>query len=176
MEFALIENLQRENLNPFEEDKGFKELMDIFSLTQEEVAKKVGKSRSAVANSVRLLSRPDEIKKYVIEEKLSVGHVRAILSVENDAIKLIVAEKIIENGMNVRQTENYVASLLKEPKIKKKSPMEEEMKRYYLTLEKKLSNQLKTKVSIHRGKKKGKIEIEYYNNEDFERLMKILKN
>lgn len=176
MEVALIENLQRENLNPFEEAKGYKELMDIFSLTQEEVAKKVGKSRSAVANSIRLLSLPDEIKKYVLEEKLSVGHVRAILSIENDEIRLIAAEKIIENGMNVRQTESYIASLLKEPKVKKKSPMEEEMKRYFATLEKKLSNQLKTKVSIHRGRKKGKIEIEYYNNEEFERLMKILKN
>jgi len=76
--------------------------------------------------------------------------------------------------MNVRQTEDYIASLLKEPKTKKKSHLEEEMKRYFTTLEKKLSNQLKTKVSIHRGRKKGKIEIEYYNNEDFERLMKIL--
>lgn len=176
LEVALIENLQRENLSPFEEAKGYKELMDIFSLTQDEVAKKVGKSRSAVANSIRLLALPEEIKKYVLEEKLSVGHVRAILSIDNDAIKLIAAEKIIENGLNVRQTENYIASLLKEPKYKKKNPMEEEMKRYFATLEKKLSNQLKTKVSIHRGRKKGKIEIEYYNNEDFERLMKILKN
>ena len=176
MEVALIENLQRENLNPFEEAKGYKELMDIFSLNQEDVAKKVGKSRSAVANSVRLLSLPDEIKKYVIEEKLSVGHVRAVLSIENNEMKLIIADKIIENGLNVRQTENYIASLLKEPKIKKKSPMEEEMKRYFITLEKKLSNELKTKVSIHRGKKKGKIEIEYYSNEDFERIMKLLKN
>ena len=173
MEVALIENLQRENLNPFEEAKGFKELMDIFSLTQDEVAKKVGKSRSAIANSIRLLSLPEKIKGYVLEEKLSVGHVRAILSIENDEIRIITAEKIIEKGMNVRQTEDYIASLLKEPKTKKKSPLEEEMKRYFATLEKKLSNQLKTKVSIHRGRKKGKIEIEYYNNEDFERLMKI---
>ena len=145
-------------------------------LTQEEVAKKVGKSRSAVANSVRLLSLPDEIKKYVLEEKLSVGHVRAILSLDSIEMKLIVAEKIIEKGLNVRQTETYIASLLREPKIKKRSPMEEEMKRYFATLEKKLSNDLKTKVSIHRGKKKGKIEIEYYNNEEFERIMKILKS
>ena len=173
MEVALIENLQRENLNPFEEAKGFKELMDIFSLTQDEVAKKVGKSRSAIANSIRLLSLPEKIKGYVLEEKLSVGHVRAILSIENDEIRIITAEKIIEKGMNVRQTEDYIASLLKEPKTKKKSPLEEEMKRYFATLEKKLSNKLKTKVSIHRGRKKGKIEIEYYNNEDFERLMKI---
>jgi len=176
MEVALIENLQRENLNPFEEAKGYKELMDIFSLTQEEVANKVGKSRSAVANSVRLLSLPDEIKKYVLEEKLSVGHVRAILSIENDEIKLVAAEKIVEDGLNVRQTESYIATLLKGPKVKKKDPMEEEMKRYFATLEKKLSTQLKTKVSIHRGRKKGKIEIEYYNNEEFERLMKILKS
>ncbi len=176
MEIALIENLQRENLNPFEEARGFKELMEIFSLTQEEVAKKVGKSRSAIANSVRLLALPEKIREYVIEEKLSVGHVRALLSIENDEIKLIASEKIIENGMTVRQTESYISSLLKEPKVKKKSPMEEEMRRYFATLEKKLSNQLKTKVLIHRGKKKGKIEIEYYSNEDFERLMKILKN
>lgn len=173
MEVALIENLQRENLNPFEEAKGFKELMDIFSLKQEEIAKKVGKSRSAVANSIRLLSLPEKIKGYVIEEKLSVGHVRAILSIENDEIRIITAEKIIEKGMNVRQAEDYIASLLKEPKTKTNSHLEEEMKRYFTTLEKKLSNQLKTKVSIHRGRKKGKIEIEYYNNEDFERLMKI---
>ena len=175
MEIALVENLQRENLNPFEEAKGFKELMDIFSLTQEEVAKKVGKSRSAVANSIRLLSLPDVIKKYVLNESLSVGHVRAILSLEDDKMKISVAEKIIESGLNVRQTESYISSLLKEPKVKKKSQIEEEMNRYFASLEKKLSNQLKTKVTISRGKKKGKIEIEYYDNEDFERLMKILK-
>lgn len=176
MEIALIENLQRENLNPFEEAKGFKELMDIFSLTQEEVAKKVGKSRSAVANSIRLLSLPDVIKKYVLNESLSVGHVRAILSLDDDKLKISVAEKIIEAGFNVRQTESYISSLLKEPKVKKKSQMEEEMNRYFASLEKKLSNQLKTKVKISRGRKKGKIEIEYYDNEDFERLMKILKD
>lgn len=176
MEIALVENLQRENLNPFEEAKGFKELMDIFSLTQEEVAKKVGKSRSAVANSIRLLALPDVIKKYVINESLSVGHVRAILSIEEDDMKISVAEKIIESGLNVRQTESYISSLLKEPKVKKKDLMEDEMNRYFASLEKKLSNQLKTKVTISRGKKKGKIEIEYYNNEEFERLMKILKD
>lgn len=175
MEVALIENLQRENLNPFEEANGYKELMDIFSLTQEEVAKKAGKSRSAVANSIRLLSLPNEIKKYVLEEKLSVGHVRAVLSIESDELKIIAAKKIIEKGMNVRQTEEYISSLLKEKKEKKKSQLEEELNRYFLSLEKKLSSQLKTNVKIHRGRKKGKIEIEYQNDEEFERLMKILK-
>jgi len=173
MEIALLENLQRENLSAIEEAQAYKSMIEKLYLTQEELAKKVGKSRSAIANSIRLLSLPEKIKGYVLEEKLSVGHVRAILSIENDEIRIITAEKIIEKGMNVRQTEDYIASLLKEPKTKKKSPLEEEMKRYFATLEKKLSNQLKTKVCIHRGRKKGKIEIEYYNNEDFERLMKI---
>lgn len=175
MEIALIENLQREDLNPFEEAQGYKELMEVFSLTQEEVSKKVGKSRSSVANAIRLLSLPDEIKGYVLSGDLTVGHVRAILAAEIETIMLMAAEKIIKEGLNVRQTESYIASLLKVPKAKKTAPMEEEMKRYFLSLEKKLSSQLATKVRIHRNKNKGKIEIEYYNSEDFERLMRILK-
>ena len=174
MEIALIENLQREDLNPFEEARGYKELMDIFSLTQEEVAKKAGKSRSAVANSIRLLSLPTEIKKMVLNKQLTVGHVRALLSAESDEIKIIVAQKIIKDGLNVRQTESYITSLLKEPKKKKKSPVEEEMKRYFMSLEKNLTTHLKTKVSIKRNKNKGKIEIEYYNSDELERLLNIL--
>lgn len=174
MEIALIENLQREDLNPFEEARGYKELMDIFSLTQEEVAKKAGKSRSAVANSIRLLSLPTEIKKMVLNKQLTVGHVRALLSAESDEIKIIAAQKIIKDGLNVRQTESYITSLLKEPKKKKKSPVEEEMKRYFMSLEKNLTTHLKTKVSIKRNKNKGKIEIEYYNSDELERLLNIL--
>jgi len=176
MEIALVENLQREDLNPFEEARGYKELMDLFSLTQEQVAQKVGKSRSAVANSVRLLSLCDEIKELVLKKELTVGHVRALLATDNEGVQLMAARKIVADGLNVRQTEAYIKVLLTEKKPKKKNPVDEELRRYLASIEKKLSNSLGTKVKIHNKKNRGKIEIEYYNNEDFERLMKILKN
>ncbi len=174
MEIALIENLQREDLNPFEEARGYRELMDIFSMTQEEVAQKVGKSRSAVANSIRLLSLCDEIKKLVLEKELTVGHVRALLATDNEAIQIAAAKKIVEQGMTVRQTEAFVKTMLQEKKPKPVKAIDEEIKRYLLTLEKKLSDSLGTKVTIKSKKNRGKIEIEYYNNEDFERIMKII--
>ncbi len=171
MEIALIENLQREDLNPFEEARGYKELMDLFSLTQEQVAQKVGRSRSAVANSVRLLSLCDEIKALVLKKDLTVGHVRALLATDNEGIQLMAARKIVEDGLNVRQTEALIKSLLTEKKPKKKNPVDEEMRRYLSSLEKKLSGSLGTKVKIHNKKNRGKIEIEYYSSEDFERIM-----
>ncbi len=174
MEIALIENLQREDLNPFEEARGYRELMDLFSLTQEQVAQKVGKSRSAVANSIRLLSLCDEIKELVLKKELTVGHVRALLGTDNEGIQLMAARKIVADGLNVRQTEALIKTLLTEKKPKKKNPVDEEMRRYLATLEKKLSNSLGTKVSIQNKKNRGKIEIEYYNNEDFERIMNII--
>ncbi len=171
MEIALVENLQREDLNPFEEARGYKELMDLFSLTQEQVAQKVGKSRSAVANSVRLLSLCDEIKDLVLKKELTVGHVRALLATDNEGVQLMAARKIVADGLNVRQTEAFIKSLLAEKKPKKKNPVDEELCRYLTTIEKKLSNSLGTKVKIQNKKNRGKIEIEYYNNEDFERIM-----
>ena len=171
MEIALIENLQREDLNPFEEARGYRELMDIFSLTQEQVAQKVGKSRSAVANSVRLLSLCDEIKEMVLNKELTVGHVRALLATENEGVRLLAARRIVADGLNVRQTEALIKNMLQEKKPKKKNPVDEELRRYLVTLEKKLSNSLGTKVTINSKKNRGKIEIEYYSNEDFERIM-----
>lgn len=175
MEIALIENLQREDLNPIEEAEGFKELMEIYKLTQEEVSKKMGKSRSAVANSVRLLSLPEKVRKMLINKEISSGHARAILSLNDEKVMLSVAEKIINEGLNVRQTENYVSKLLKEPKKKEINKNDEELLRYLSSLEKNLGSHLGTKVKIHHGKSKGKIEIEYYSNEDFERIMNIIR-
>lgn len=174
MEIALIENLQREDLNPFEEARGYRELMDLFSMTQQEVADKVGKSRSAVANSIRLLSLCDEIKKLVLDKELTVGHVRALLATDNEGVQLMAARRIVEDGLTVRQAEAYIKSLLQEKKPKKTNPVDEELKRYLITLEKKLSDSLGTKVKIQSKKNRGKIEIEYYNNEDFERIMKLI--
>lgn len=174
MEIALVENLQREDLNPFEEARGYRELMDLFSMTQEQVAHKVGKSRSAVANSIRLLSLSDEIKELVLKKELTVGHVRALLATDNEGIQLMAARQIVHDGLTVRQTEALIKNLLKEKKVKKVSPVDEELRRYLTTLEKKLSDSLGTKVTIQSKKNRGKIEIEYYNNDDFERIMNLI--
>lgn len=174
MEIALVENLQREDLNPFEEARGYRELMDLFSMTQEQVAQRVGKSRSAVANSIRLLSLCDEIKSFVLKKELTVGHVRALLATDNEGVQLMAARRIVEDGLTVRQTEALIKSLLQEKKEKKKNPVDEELKRYLGTLEKKLSDSLGTKVTISNKKNRGKIEIEYYNNDDFERIMNLI--
>ncbi len=175
MEIALIENLQREDLNAVEEAEGYKELIEEFGLTQEELSKKLGKSRPAIANSLRLLNLPDEIKQYLIEEKISSGHARALLGAEKKEIMLLAAEKIINDEMNVRQTEAYIAQLQKIKPVKKKSAKEQEIERYMLSLEENLSTAFGTKVKIHHKKNKGKIEIEYYSNDDFDRIMKMIK-
>ena len=172
-EVALIENLQREDLNPIEEAKGYKSLMDGFSMTQEEISKRVGKSRSAVANSLRILNLPDEIIKYLISGEISQGHGRALLTIEDNKLKIEIAKRIIKEGLNVRQVEALVKSLSeKKPKAKKKpSQLDIEIK----ALEEKFEKTLSTKVKIKHGAKKGKIEIEYYGNDDLERIWKIFQ-
>lgn len=167
MEIALIENLQREDLNPIEEAEGYKKLMETFSLTQEQVSEKVGKSRSAVANALRLNNLSPEVKLLVSEKKLSQGHARTILPIEDKKLQLEIAEKIIKEDLNVRLTEKLVASLLNKSKTKKT----ENKNLSFKNVEKQLSDIFKTKVKISSGKNKGKIEFEFYNNEDFERLL-----
>lgn len=176
MEIALIENLQREDLNPIEEAEGFQELMDRFQMTQEQLSQKVGKSRSAIANSLRLLHLPKEIRQYLIDGKLSSGHARAILSAEKKEVQMAAAQKIMEEEWSVRQAEAYIAQLQKTPVVKKKTAQQEELERHILSLENKLSTALGTKVKIHHSKNKGKIEIQYYSNDDFERIMSMIKN
>lgn len=167
MEIALIENLQREDLNPIEEAEGYKKLMETFSLTQEQVSEKVGKSRSAVANALRLNNLSPEVKLLVSEKKLSQGHARTILPIEDKKLQLEIAEKIIKEDLNVRLTEKLVSSLLNKIKTKKTEVKNLSFK----NVEKQLSDIFKTKVKISSGKNKGKIEFEFYNNEDFERLL-----
>ena len=174
-EVALIENLQRENLNAVEEALGIKELMDVYGLTQEDVSKKIGKSRSAVANSVRLLNLPDSIKAFIKDGVLSMGHARSILALENENLMNMVAEKIIQEDFSVRQTENYIKSLLVEKKTKTVSKAEEELIRYIKSLEESLSSDLGTKIRIVNKKNKGKIEIPYSSAEDFERIIQLIK-
>lgn len=173
-EVALIENLQREDLNPIEEALGYKELYEKYFLKQEEISKIVGKSRSAIANAMRLLSLEDEIQSKIISGDISEGHARAALSLDGFELRNFLVSQIIENGLNVRQAEVLAKQLQKGTKEKKKR----EPDVYDIELERiqnKLSSNLGTKVTISHGQKKGKIEIEYYGNEDLDRILNLIQ-
>ncbi len=174
-EITLIENLLREDLNAIEEALGIKELMDLYGLTQDEVAKKIGKSRPAVANTLRLLNLPDEIKALLKEDKLSPGHARALVVIEDKKLAREIAEKIIAQEMSVRQAEAYIQSLFREKREIKKTKEEIEIARHIKSLEEKLSTELGTKIRIINKKNKGKIEIPYSSSEDFERIINLIK-
>lgn len=174
-EITLIENIQRENLNSLEEAAGIKELIDEYGLTQDEVAKKIGRSRTAVTNILRLLNLPPEIQELVREEKISQGHARALLSLENGVLALEIAKQVIAQEMSVRQLENYIASLKKIKKAKRLTKEEIEIQRNIKALEESLSSELGTKIKIINKKNKGKIEIPYSSTEDFERIIALIK-
>ena len=176
MELALVENLQREDLNPIEEAEGYQKLMDTFQLTQEEIGQRVGKSRSAVANALRLNNLSQPVKEMVIDGRLSQGHARTLLPVEDPQLQQTLAERILKEGLNVRQVEALVASIGKEKPIKPKKVENPLMRKYYEEVENSLSSRLGTKVKIQEGNKKGKIEIEYYSKEDLERILFELRS
>lgn len=172
-EIALIENLQRENLNPIEEAVGYNLLTDEFNLTQEVISQRVGKSRSAVANSLRLLSLEKSIQKLLINGSLTSGHARAILSLDGKELREALAKKIVDENLNVRQAEALAKQLQKKTpkKSKEKTAYDIELE----NIQNKLSSSLGTKVSINHTPKKGKIEIEYYGNDDLERILGFFK-
>ncbi len=169
-QIALIENLQREDLNPIEEALGYQSLMDEYNMTQENISHTIGKSRSAVANALRLLVLEDEIKKMLEKGELTSGHARAVLSLPDKKSRLILAKRIIDEGLNVRQSENLAKYMQKAP-AKKKKPSDKQLE--LEAFADKLSLGFGTKVRISQGAKKGKIEIEYYNNSDFDRIIKL---
>lgn len=175
MEIALIENLQREDLNPIEEAEGYKRLMDNCDMTQDDVAKRIGKSRSAVANSLRLNNLSSSVKQLVIDGKLSQGHARTLLGISDSEKQLETANIIIEKGLNVRQVENMVAGLNEKKQKKKNNTVSGMMKKYFAEVENDLGSKLGTKVKISEGINKGKIEIEYYSKDDLERILFELK-
>jgi len=173
-QIALIENLQREDLNAIEEAQGYKSLMDEYEMTQEEISKNIGKSRSAIANSLRLLSLDNKIQKLVIEGKISGGHARAVLSIPDSEGRMFLTQKIIDEELNVRQAEAIAKQMLSrkpKPKSTKKSELQIELE----ALSGRLSESFGTRVKIQNGAKKGKIEIEYYNNEDLDRILSMFK-
>jgi ParB family chromosome partitioning protein len=169
LEIALIENIQREDLNPIEAAEAFSRLIKEFKLTQDELADKVGKERATITNYIRLLKLPDEIKTMVYNGSLSMGHARALLALEGRALQVETARKIIRKGLSVREAELLAKRKPQPPKSGKKKDPE------IVSLEEKLIKNLGTKVRIlHKGKKGGKLEIEYYSLEELERLLEIL--
>ena len=177
MELAMIENLQREDLNPIEEANGYKVLMSEYGLTQEEVAQRVGKSRPAVANALRLLTLPDPVHLLLEEGKLSAGHARAILAVPSGELQKKLAQKVIAEELSVRQTEALAKRLAAEPReaAEPKSAAGPDLSIYLREAEKTLATRFGRKVHIINGRKKGKIELEYYNPEDLNTLLELLE-
>ena len=174
MELGLIENLQREDLNPAEEARGYRTLMEEYGLTQDQVARQMGKSRPAVANTLRLLALPDELMELLEDGSLSAGHARAILALPSPALQREAAKKVIKDQLSVRQTEALV-KVMQKGKPDKPKPAEESLSLYLGELEKDLSGRLGRKVKIaHRGKK-GRIELEYYDSQDLEGLLALLQ-
>ncbi len=172
-ELALVENLQRENLNPLEEANGYKELGEKFGYTQEQIAEVVGKSRSAVANSLRLLALPKSVATLVSEGKLSMGHARALLSLEDEKMMSDLAKLIVANDLSVRETERLARNMKKdEPKGKKSKKRNP----FYDEAELALSDVLGRKVRITKSSKKGALEIEFFDDADLKKLLKIFDN
>ena len=173
MELALIENLQRQDLNPMEEALGYKQLMEEHGLTQNDVAQKVSKSRSAVANALRLISLPPEIAQMVADGSLSAGHARAVLMLSEPGLQEAAAKKIVALSLSVRQAETLCRNMAKEKPAKPiKNPLEVD---YVAECEKTLSKVLSRGVKITRGKRKGKLELEFYGDDDLERLYEALE-
>lgn len=175
LEMSLVENIQREALNPIEEAEAYHRLMHEFGLTQEQAAARVGKSRSAVANFLRLRQLPAEIKQSIVAGDLTMGHARALLGVDSKALQVEIWKKVVTRGLSVRETENLVKQARKaQRKPPPAAPSSEEV--YLSDLSAELSRRYGTKVQIRKRGKVGKVEIEFYSNADLDRLLALLQN
>lgn len=182
VEISLIENIQRENLNPIEEAIAYKRLLTEFNLKQDEVAERVSKSRTAVTNSMRLLKLNEKVQQMLVDEMLTTGHARALLGIEDQEEQYVIAQKIFDEKMSVRDIEKLVKKLQKEKSEKEKTvkqPVEtnEQMQAIYRDLEEKMKTIFGTKVTINsKDMKKGKIEIEYYSSYELDHLMDLIQS
>ena len=172
MELGLIENLQREDLNPMEEAAGYRTLIQDYGLTQEEAARRVSKSRPAVANAMRLLALPQEVQWLIEQGNLSAGHGRALLALPTAEVQITFAGEIVERGYSVRETEARIRQLLQRKPAP--TPAEDPLRLYYEEAQRQLTAGLGRRVTITPGKKKGKIALEYYDQEDLNRLLQAL--
>lgn len=171
VEISLIENIQREDLNPIEEAQAYKRLLTEFNLKQDEVAEKVSKSRTAVTNSMRLLKLSDEVQQMVVNDMITTGHARALLAIEDPDEQYTIAQKVFDEKMSVRDVEKLVKDINK-PKKEKKEPNNKSLVIIYKDLEEKLKESLSTKVSVNaKDNGTGRIEIEFYNHDDLDRLI-----
>ncbi|MCI7813339.1 MAG: ParB/RepB/Spo0J family partition protein [Lachnospiraceae bacterium] len=179
VEIALIENIQRENLNPIEEAYAYKRLIDEFKLKQDEIAEKVSKSRAAITNAIRLLKLDQRVQQMVVDDMISTGHARALIGVEDAEEQVNLAHRIFDEKMSVREVERLVQKIQsgKKEQENKKSEAKEERDFIYSSLENTMKEILGTKVTVkHQKNHKGKIEIEYYSDEDLDRLVSMLES
>lgn len=170
LEISLIENIQREDLNPIEEALAYKKLIEEFNLTQEELGNRIGKSRTAVTNILRLLNLDDRVQEYLIDGVITEGHGRALLAVPDKDTQFILAQTIIDESLNVRDTEKLIKNIGKEKKVTNR----EKEDIYHNDIKNKLEIYFGTRVSLLNKKNKGKIEIEFYSEEDLQRILDIL--
>ena len=176
MEISLIENIQREDLNPIEEALAYKRLLTEFNLKQDEVAERVSKSRTAVTNAMRLLKLNDKVQQMVIDEMLTTGHARALLGINDQEKQYELAQKIFDEKLSVRDTEKLVKSIQNEKKTNVRKEINPKLEAIYHDLEEQMKGILGTKVSInHKDEKKGKVEIEYYSQEELDRIIDLLR-
>ena len=172
LEISLIENIQRQDLNPIEEALAYKKLLKDFDLTQDELSKRIGKSRVAISNTIRLTALCDTVKQYLIDEVISEGHGRALLSIEDPKIQAEIAQKVIDEKLSVRELEKLIKFIKLDKKPKDK--VRELNNPYYKDITERLQNYFGTRVSISNKNNKGKIEIEYYSEEDLQRILEII--
>ena len=178
MEISLIENLQREDLNPIEEALAYKRLIDEFKLKQDEVAERVSKSRTAVTNAMRLLKLNEKVQQMVIDEMLTTGHARALLGIEDQDIQYVLAQQIFDQKLSVRDTEKLVKSMQNDKKGKKKEPekLDSKLLAIYSDLEEQMKKIMGTKVLINsKNSNSGKIEIEYYSQDELDRIIDLIR-
>ena len=173
LEISLIENIQRQDLNPIEEALAYKKLLSDFNLTQEVLSKRIGKSRTAITNTMRLINLDERVQQYLIDGIISEGHGRTLLGIDNADLQYEIAQRVIDEKLSVRELERVIkkVSLEQDEKNEKKF---KELNPYYKDIRDKLQNYFGTKVSLSNKKNKGKIEIEYYSEEDLQRILDII--
>lgn len=177
VEISLIENIQRENLNPIEEALAYKRLLKEFNLKQDEVAERVSKSRTAVTNSMRLLKLDERVQQMVIDELISTGHARALLAIAENDKQYTLAQQIFDEKLSVRETEKLIKKMQNPKKESPKNQEDNNMAVFYEDIEQKLKNIMGTKVSVNqKDNQKGKIEIEYYSNDELERIVDLFQS
>lgn len=176
MEISLIENIQREDLNPIEEAQAYKRLITEFHLKQDEIAERVSKSRSAITNSMRLLKLCDKVQQMIIDEQLTMGHVRPLIGIDDSEEQYLIAQRIFDERLNVRETEKLIKKLQREKEQPEQKKEADDLSYIYENVQEQMKQILGTKVTVHPKKNnKGKIEIEYYSQDELNRILEMMQ-